>query len=93
MSNTVEPGGPDDSAGDGAPVQVMTVELGHKPQDDFTFDVSGEGGPITEVKLGCNSAVAPKSTCGLEPTFTILSNYAGVISPKVCSAAAAPRRW
>ena len=63
--------------------RVLTVELGHKSQDDFTFSVDGTGGPIRSTKLSCSHTEVPVSGCGLEPTFTILNNYDGIMSPKI----------
>ena len=63
--------------------QVITVELGHKSQDDYTFAIDGTGGPIKHTTLSCANNAIPKSDCGLEPTFTILNNYNGIISPKI----------
>ena len=62
---------------------VLVVELGHKSQDDFTFSVDGLGGPIKSTKLACQQTEATLSDCGLGPTFTVLNNYDGVISPKI----------
>lgn len=63
--------------------QVITVELGHKSQDDFTFAIDGTGGPIKHTTISCANTEEPISTCGLEPDFTILNNYNGIISPKI----------
>ena len=63
--------------------RVLVVELGHKSQDDFTFSVDGLGGPIKSTKLACQQTEATPSDCGLEPVFTVLNNYDGVISPKI----------
>ena len=63
--------------------RVVTVELGHKSQDDFTFAIDGTGGPIKHTSLSCSNTEVKQSACGLQPTFTILNNYNGIISPKV----------
>ena len=63
--------------------QVITVELGHKPQDDFTFAIDGTGGPVKHTTISCEHNEPPASECGLEPTFAILNNYNGIISPKI----------
>lgn len=63
--------------------QVIVVELGHKPQDDFTFAIDGTGGPIKHTTLSCTATEEVSSDCGLQPTFSILNNYNGVISPKI----------
>ena len=63
--------------------RVVTVELGHKSQDDFTFAIDGTGGPIKHASLSCSNTEVKPSDCGLQPAFTILNNYNGVISPKV----------
>ena len=69
--------------------RVLVVELGHKSQDDFTFSVDGLGGPIKSTKLACQQTEATPSDCGLEPVFTVLNNYDGVISPNDMRAALA----
>jgi len=66
--------------------RVLTVELGHKSQDDYSFAMDGTGGPIRAAKLSCSNTEKPVSECGLEPTFTILNNYDGIMSPKVALA-------
>lgn len=60
----------------------ITVELGHKPQDDFTFDLSGTG-KVKHVEFSCEKVEVEESTCGLEPSFSVLNNYDGIISPRV----------
>ena len=63
--------------------RVVTVELGHKSQDDFTFAIDGTGGPIKHTSVSCANTEIKESTCGLQPTFEILNNYNGVMSPKI----------
>lgn len=63
--------------------RVITVELGHKSQDDFTFSMDGTGGPIRHTTFSCNTARSATSDCGLQPQLSILNNYNGVISPKI----------
>lgn len=39
--------------------RVVTVELEHKWQDDWTFDISGKAGPVESMKLSCSSMEEP----------------------------------
>ena len=63
--------------------RVVTVELAHKSQDDFTFAISGTQGPPKRTALSCANDQAPPNTCALEPAFSVLNNYNGIISPRV----------
>ncbi|KAL1525128.1 hypothetical protein AB1Y20_020000 [Prymnesium parvum] len=63
-------------------VKELIVELGHKSQDDFTFDISGIG-TVKHAELSCEGTEIEESTCGLEPTFSVLNNYDGIISPRI----------
>ena len=61
----------------------LTFELGHKPQDDFSFTVSGTMGPITTSRLECEKMEEVQNDCPLQATFSVLNIWDGVISPKV----------
>lgn len=54
--------------------RVLTVELGHKSQDDSTFSLDGRSGPIKSTRITCRNTEVLMSDCGLEPTFSILNN-------------------
>lgn len=62
---------------------MLTFELGHKPQDDFSFSVSGSMGPITSSRIECEKMEEVQNDCPLQATFSVLNIWDGVISPKV----------
>ena len=62
---------------------MFTLELGHKPQDDYTFNIAGSMGPITSSRLECEKMEEAESDCPLQAEFSVLNIWDGVISPKV----------
>ena len=67
----------DDDDEDIAQVRVLTVQLSHKWQDDWTFDISGVGGPITSLEMSCSHMEIPTTDCPLNPEFKVINNYKG----------------
>jgi hypothetical protein len=63
--------------------RLLTFELGHKPQDDFSFTVAGSLGPITSSRLECEKMEEVKNDCALQAEFSVLNIWDGVVSPKV----------
>jgi len=62
--------------------RVLKVELASNPQEDFTFDLSGSGA-VTHTTLSCSGTSAKNTTCPLNPKYSVLNNYMGVLSSKV----------